>query len=636
MSKPKVLFSSHTANFSKFNRALMRWFAQQGYEVHYASAGEEKILDCDRHFKVSFRRSPFSIKNIIAIFQLRAVINKNDYEIIHTHTPMGSVVTRLAALKARKKGTRILYTAHGFHFFKGAPLLNWLIYYPIEKILAHYTDTLITINKEDFEISERKFNTKTCLIDGVGVNVDKFSAKLSVSKKKQIREKIGLSLDDFILIFPAELNANKNQQSLIKAMSQMTDLHNVKLVLPGAGPLEAKLRRQINRSGLGDRVRLLGYRGDIVDLVRASDIFVSSSKREGQGLSVVESMAAGIPAVVSDNRGHRSVVVDQTNGFLVPVDDEEAFVEKVRELYLSPDLLRRFGKNAKTMSKVYDTTNILDSMDSVYDLRGQVSGVSVIIPAYNAEDTILDSIRSVYAQDDFPELKEVIVIDDGSSDNTLSAVEGYIKRHKIENLKLISQKNSGPSSARNEGIKRSSGDWIAFLDADDQWVRGKMKKQIAFINRYKRIRLIASDTLKIKSTVGTQVSKNLYRYGVIRYFLQSRLSTPSVLVYKKDLEAAGMFDVGMKYAEDQNLFMKIISKSAAYHVQLPLVRLSDKAAYGVRGLSANLSGMHDGVVRNIDILKDAGEIGVASKSLLTIAERVKYGLRVVRTRMSKG
>ena len=175
----KILFTSHVANFQKFNRPFMRMLRKDGWEVHYASMGEEEILDADKSFTVSFTRNPFTISNIRAYKQLKQIIDRENYDIIHTHTPVGSVVTRLAARRARSRGTRVIYTAHGFHFFTGAPLLNWLIYYPVERLMARYTDTLITINDEDYKRAKRTFKTDVRYVPGVGVDPEQFKPRLT-------------------------------------------------------------------------------------------------------------------------------------------------------------------------------------------------------------------------------------------------------------------------------------------------------------------------------------------------------------------------------------------------------------------------------------------------------------------------
>lgn len=148
----KILFLSNTANFSKFNRPFMQWFKEQGWQVDYCSAGEEKVIDCDNQFSINIARSPFSLKNLQGLKQLKAILVDGNYQILHCHTPMGGVLGRFAAFKLWKQGKiKVIYTAHGFHFYKGAPLVNWLLYYPMEKFLAQWTDVIITINEEDYE-----------------------------------------------------------------------------------------------------------------------------------------------------------------------------------------------------------------------------------------------------------------------------------------------------------------------------------------------------------------------------------------------------------------------------------------------------------------------------------------------------
>lgn len=155
----KVLFLSNTANFSKFNLPYMRWFHGQGWQVDYASAGEESVPDCDRQYKISIARSPLHIfKNLRGLRELKRLLHENHYDILHCHTPMGGVLGRLAARKLWKEHKiKVIYTAHGFHFYKGAPLLNWLLYYPMEKWLSRCTDVIVTINEEDYERAKKSF-----------------------------------------------------------------------------------------------------------------------------------------------------------------------------------------------------------------------------------------------------------------------------------------------------------------------------------------------------------------------------------------------------------------------------------------------------------------------------------------------
>ena len=332
MSK-KVLFTSHTANFQKFNRPFMRMLRESGWEVHYASMGEEKILDADKSFVVPFTRSPFTISNIRAYKQLKQIIDRENYDIIHTHTPVGSVVTRLAARRARKRGTRVIYTAHGFHFFTGAPLLNWLIYYPVERLMARHTDTLITINDEDYKRAKRAFKTDVCYVPGVGVDPERFKPHLTKKQRNDLRRLLGLKPDDFVMIYPAELNKNKNQTMLIMAMEKLTAANpHIHLLLPGQDSMNGFHSKLIKEKGLQNNIHLLGYRADIPQLLMASDLSVSASYREGLPVHIMEAMTAGLPIVSTKCRGASELVEDGKNGYLVDFDNVEAMTNIIENV----------------------------------------------------------------------------------------------------------------------------------------------------------------------------------------------------------------------------------------------------------------------------------------------------------------
>ena len=301
----KVLFTSHTANFHKFNRPFMRMLKEQGYTVHYASAGEEKVYDTDKHFDVPFERSPFKFGNVKAYFKLKKIIDREKYDLIHTHTPMGSVVTRLAARDARKKGTRVIYTAHGFHFFKGAPLLNWIVYYPIEKFMARHTDTLITINEEDYGLAKANFKTNVLYSHGVGIDTSKFRKNMTKVESTAYRKTIGLKAQDFVLINVAELLPRKNQLWLISNLeSFLRKYKNVKVLFVGSDSLNGECQKLVNDLALNDQVYFLGYRNDISNLNMISNLAISASKQEGLAIYQLEALAVGLPVLGTKIRGH--------------------------------------------------------------------------------------------------------------------------------------------------------------------------------------------------------------------------------------------------------------------------------------------------------------------------------------------
>ena len=362
----KVLFTATVdSHIIHFHLPFLEMFKDMGYEVHVATNGNEEIPYCDVKHVVCFERSPIKINNLKAIGQLKKIINKEKYDIIHCHTPMGSVVTRLAAKKARKKyNTRVIYTAHGFHFYKGAPLLNWLLFYPVEKYLAKYTDTLITINHEDYDLAKSKFS-KRChdiqYVPGVGIDENKFNFKMSDNEKQKLRKSLGLNKDDFVMIFPARLDQNKNQIFLINCMEKLVKEHkNIKLLLPGNDELNGYYQKIVNEKKINDYVKFLGYRKDIPKLIKISNVAVSSSLREGLPVNVMESFTAGLPVVALNCRGMSDLIENGMNGYIVNNIDE--FCKCINTIYNNKLKRIDFNKKAST----YYLSNILNRYKDIY------------------------------------------------------------------------------------------------------------------------------------------------------------------------------------------------------------------------------------------------------------------------------
>ncbi|MBU3110759.1 glycosyltransferase family 4 protein [Clostridium lacusfryxellense] len=366
----KVLFTatidSHILNF---HIPYLKWFKEQGYEVHVASNGEEKIPFVDVKHNILFERSPYSIKNINAYITLKKVIEQNDFNIIHCNTPIGGVLTRLAARKVRSMGTKVIYTAHGFHFYKGASLINWTVYYLIEKWLAKYTDCLITINEEDYiRCTNNKFKAKSIkIVNGIGIDLNKFQNQTLV-KKTELRKKYGYREDDFILIYVAELSYRKHQDLIIDAVNLLSrKIPNIKLLIVGSGKLSQQYVKQVNKLNLQENVHFLGYRKDIECLMNMSDIAVSSSRQEGLPVNVMEAMATGLPIVVTDVRGNRDLVHNGENGYVVDIEDVEMFSSSLESLYRSEDLRKEFGEKSLELIKIYSLENVMKEMKKNYE-----------------------------------------------------------------------------------------------------------------------------------------------------------------------------------------------------------------------------------------------------------------------------
>lgn len=366
----KILYcASVDYHFQAFHLPYMKWFQEQGFEVHVAAKGEINLPYCDVKYNIPIERSPFKAKNLKAYKELKRIIDENNYNIMHVHTPIAGVLARLAARNARKKGTKVIYTAHGFHFFKGASLLNWIIYYPIERLLSHYTDRLITINNEDYNLAKaHNFKAGSIYhVHGVGVDSEKFKP-VGVSEKVRLREKHGYKKEDFILCYAAELNKNKNQALLLKVVSNIKDkIPKVKLLLVGEGSLMEHYKSIAKELKIENNVDFLGFRKDVDELVKLCDISVGSSFREGLPVNIMEAMACGKPIVATDNRGHRELVKNNTNGFIVACKDEEEFGKKICKLYYSEKLRSYFSRNSVHESKIYNLLNVKREMSEIYN-----------------------------------------------------------------------------------------------------------------------------------------------------------------------------------------------------------------------------------------------------------------------------
>ena len=284
----KILFVSNVrSHIGQFHTNYINYLKENGHTIEvscYDNSADKDGFDFKSINKFHFipiQRSPFKPQNIKAISQLKEIIKKGNYDIIHCHTPMGAVSARIATKLAKSKA-KVIYTAHGFHFFKGASAVNWLCYYPIEKLLAHWTDTLITINSEDYERARnKKFKVRDEIVkvNGVGVDLSKF-AVVTDEKKQQLREEYGISKESFVLIYPGDLVPGKNQAMIFRAISLLKDkIPTIKLLLPGQPKFIDDYKAMVKELGVEQYVEFMGYRRDIPQLVALSDISVSASRR---------------------------------------------------------------------------------------------------------------------------------------------------------------------------------------------------------------------------------------------------------------------------------------------------------------------------------------------------------------------
>ena len=374
MSKKVLLVATVQSHICQFHRPLAALLHENGYEVHVAARdnlAEKNGLKLDfaeKIFNVPFSRSPKSIDNINAYKQLKKIIDTGNYEVVHCNTPMGGIVTRLAARQARKRGTKVYYTAHGFHFYKGAPKKNWLVFYPIEKLFSRFTDKLITITKEDYILAKKEFHCDVFRIHGVGVD-DKRYYPVNESEKLMIRQNLGFEDNQKIILCVGELLPNKNQVMAIDMMKKIVEAYpDALLLIAGNGPEEQNLKEHIKEVGLDNNVRMIGYVTNLQDYQHVCDVLVSCSKREGLPLNIVESMLSGTPVVATYNRGHRELIQDSNTGFLVDVDDSIKMSERVLRLFNDNDLYQNISKKAYNYARNYSFPSVRTELKRLYDL----------------------------------------------------------------------------------------------------------------------------------------------------------------------------------------------------------------------------------------------------------------------------
>lgn len=338
-----------------------------GYEVHCACSIDKPVdKELQRRgvkiFEVPFSRNPLGIGNIKAFIKLEELQRINDYDIVHVHTPIAAIYGRL--LKLNFPSLRIIYTAHGYHFLKGGSKLGWILYYPIEKIMAKFTDVTININKEDYEITKEKLKPKKCyLLNGVGLDLDKYK-KLSSKEIQEKRKEFGLKDKDFVVLMIAEINKNKNHIQLINAMDILKDKYpNIKVLCIGDGTLKESLEKQIILRNLQNNIFMLGYRLDVNKLINISDIGMLLSRREGLPRNIMEFMACGRKVIATDIRGCRDIVCNYNVGTLVKVGDYEETARAIEKYYI----LNNKSFEVSEEIKKYDIETINSELLKIYE-----------------------------------------------------------------------------------------------------------------------------------------------------------------------------------------------------------------------------------------------------------------------------
>lgn len=377
--KPKALIVASVASMiQQFNMHNIQLLLDHGYIVEVVcnckegnTISDEKVKEMVRELAekgvsvthVPIPRKIYDIKGIFkSIKQIRKMCKKEKYALMHCQSPIGSVVARAAAIKARKNGMKVIYTAHGFHFYKGAPKKNWIIFYPIEKVFSYVTDVLITINKEDYTFAKKHMNAKQVeYLPGVGIDTEKFWLENFDEETK--RAELGITKNDLMILSVGELNKNKNQEVIIRAIAKLND-SRIHYFIAGRGDKEEYLRNLAK--SLGVNLQLLGYRTDIIELLNTADIFALPSLREGLSVALMEAMSAGLPCIVSRIRGNVDLIEEGKGGYLCEPDDVDGFKNRIGELMFKSKKKTEFSKFNREKITFFDIKEINDKMKLIY------------------------------------------------------------------------------------------------------------------------------------------------------------------------------------------------------------------------------------------------------------------------------
>ncbi len=380
----KALFITTISGFlPQFEKNDVKILQEKGYRIHYASNFHNPVYEFDKNeleaqgivmHHIDIAKSPVRVvTNIRAFFQLKRIIDREQIDLIHCHNPMGGVVGRCAAFFSRQK-PYVVYTAHGFHFYKGAPKINWILFYTAEKLLSRCTDRLVTINREDYERA-KKFPLRAgggaSQIHSVGVDRERFCPRPKLREEK--RKLLHIPHDAFHIVTAAELNDNKNQKVIIEAIAA-TGRKDIFYSICGKGPNKDALCRLAKQRGLETQVRVLGYRTDMEEILATADCFAFPSIREGLGIAAVEALCCGVPLIVADNRGTREYAVEGYNSIIKKADDVDGFCEAIERLSTDREYLSLLAGNSRKSAEKFGIEKTGETMRGIYGMADAAIG----------------------------------------------------------------------------------------------------------------------------------------------------------------------------------------------------------------------------------------------------------------------
>lgn len=369
----KILYVSTVSVTMGFFPPHIKMLQDAGHTVELACNLDEPLkesvqqLGCKCH-NIPFSRNPFGKDNKKALSELKRILAEGQYDIVHTHTPVASALVRVACKKLRKQGLKVFYTAHGFHFYTGAPLVNWLVYYPVEKICSRWTDVQVTITKEDYERAQKKLHAKkTVYIPGVGIDLDNFCPGTEWNRGDR-RTELGIPRDGKLILSVGELNENKNHAVVIDALSELND-SSVYYVICGEGICRDKLEQKISELGLSGHVFLPGIRRDIAEWMAEADVYVHPSLREGLSVSTMEAMSSGLPVICGDIRGNRDLIDNGEGGILVDPSDATQIAGSIGFLLKNKDLREKMSLYNREKVKEFSIKGVLKDLKEIYGVE---------------------------------------------------------------------------------------------------------------------------------------------------------------------------------------------------------------------------------------------------------------------------
>ncbi|MBO1096420.1 glycosyltransferase family 4 protein [Enterococcus casseliflavus] len=372
----KVLMVASVASMiDLFNMNNIKILQDMGYSVEVACNFQEGSITSQerinnfkeeleskniKYYDIPIPRSIVKIKKITESYlKLKKIINDNKYELIHCHSPIGSVISRICAIRFRKKGLKVIYTAHGFHFYKGASIEKWLIYYPIEKILSYFTDCIITINQEDYNFSQNKMNAQNvAYIPGIGIDVKKIWSYSIPNRDEK-----------FTLISVGQLSQRKNHQVVIESLALLKErlnIDSIQYLICGLGELDSDLKMLVENLGISQNVVFLGFQENVIDYLKSADCFIFPSLQEGLPVSLMEAMAVPLPVICSKIRGNVDLIDNNKGGILVQPNDIKRISEAIEYMYANENIREEFRKYNYEKVKLFDTSIVNEKMFELY------------------------------------------------------------------------------------------------------------------------------------------------------------------------------------------------------------------------------------------------------------------------------